>query len=351
MSMMMNESFNPTADELGLGTVVKDLQTYLATPEGQKFLLDNNMSGGIYPTVTPPTPVTGGSSTTGNKVTFAPNPDARNTIKAVLSTYGLGDLADVLWTNYASGLVDISNEQALIYSIRETPTYQQRFAGNAARVKKGLPELSPSDYIALENYYRRTMQSSGMPTGFYDQTSDFADLIANDVSPQELDSRIQDGYSAVANADPEVKRQMQELYGVSEGQLAAYFLDPQKATPVLKRQAQAAQIAARAQEQGGIQITGSYAENLASRGITEQQARAGFAEIGALGELRQTFAGETALSNEQLANAAFGLDVQAQQELERRKRLRTGEFAGGGQFARTTGATSGSIETAVGKAQ
>jgi hypothetical protein len=67
--------------------------------------------------------------------------------------------------------------------------------------------------------------------------------------------------------------------------------------------------------------------------------------------LRQTFAGETELSGEQVAGAAFGFDVAAQQELERKRRLRTGEFAGGGSFARTTGETSGSISTAVGRAQ
>jgi hypothetical protein len=110
-------------------------------------------------------------------------------------------------------------------------------------------------------------------------------------------------------------------------------------------------IAARGLEQGGIQLSGQFAEDLARRGISEQQARAGFAEVGALGELRQTFAGETALSSEQLAGAAFGIDVAAQQELERKRRQRTGEFAGGGSFARTTGETSGSISTSVGKAQ
>jgi hypothetical protein len=148
-----------------------------------------------------------------------------------------------------------------------------------------------------------------------------------------------------------VKDQMRNLYGVSEGQLAAYFLDPQRTAPLLTRQAQAANIAARGLEQGGIQLTGAFAEDLARRGITEQQARAGFAEVGALGELKQTFAGETALSGEQLAGAAFGIDVAAQQELERKRRQRTGEFAGGGSFARTTGETSGSISTSVGKAQ
>jgi hypothetical protein len=283
--------------------------------------------------------------------TFSPNPDARNTIKAVLSTYGLESLADVLWTNYTSGLVDINNEQALVFSIRDTDQYKTRFSANAARVRKGLAELSPGEYIGLEDFYRQTMQSNGLPPGFYDQTDDFSKLIEGDVSPSELQDRIQQGYAVVAQSDPEVKRQMQTLYGVTEGQLAAYFIDPERTAPLLKQQARAAQIAARSLEQGGIQLTGTFAENLAARGITEQQARAGFAEVGGLGELRQTFAGETALSGEQLAGAAFGIDVASQQELERRKRLRTGEFAGGGSFARTTGETSGSISTAVGRAQ
>jgi hypothetical protein len=282
---------------------------------------------------------------------FSPNPDARNTIKAVLSTYGLESLAEVLWGNYTSGLVDINNEQALVYSIRDTEQYKTRFVGNAARAKRGLAELSPAEYIGLEDSYRQIMQSNGMPPGFYDQNDDFSKLIEGDVSPSELQDRVQQGYAVVAQADPEVKRQMQTLYGVTEGQLAAYFIDPERTAPLLKQQAQAARIAARGLEQGGIQLTGTFAENLAARGITEQQARAGFAEVGALGELQQTFAGETALSGEQLAGAAFGIDVAAQQELERKRRQRIGEFAGGGSFARTTGETSGSTSIGVGKAQ
>jgi hypothetical protein len=57
------------------------------------------------------------------------------------------------------------------------------------------------------------------------------------------------------------------------------------------------------------------------------------------------------LTQQQIVEQQFGVNVQAQQELERRRRLRTGEFAGGGQFTRTTGATSGAIETGVGTAQ
>jgi hypothetical protein len=203
----------------------------------------------------------------------------------------------------------------------------------------------------LENQYRETLRANGMPANFYDQNDDFTALLEGDVSPSELNERVQSGYRAVADADPEVKRQMQQLYGVGEAELAAYFLDPERAAPLLTRQARAAQIAARGAEQGGIQLTGALAEDLARRGITEAEAQRGFAEIGALGELRQAFAGETELSTEELVGAQFSQNVQAQQELERRRRLRTGEFAGGGQFTRTTGATSGSIETGVGTAQ
>jgi hypothetical protein len=278
--------------------------------------------------------------------------NARSTMTSVLATYGLGDLSDYVYNEIiAKETVNINNPDAIIFAIREQPAYQKRFAGNAARLKKGLSELDPASYIGLENQFRQTLQSNGLPANFYDQSDDFQALIEGDVSPAELNERVQQGYRAVADADPAVKEQMKNLYGIGEGELAAYFLDPKRTAPLLTRQAQAASIAARGLEQGGIQLSGAFAEDLARRGITEQQARAGFGEVGALGELRQTFAGETALSGEQLAGAAFGIDVAAQQELERRKRLRTGEFAGGGSFARTTGETSGSISTSVGKAQ
>lgn len=275
--------------------------------------------------------------------------NARDTIAETLATYGLSDLADYTYTEIIAK--DVTDPAAIIFKLRDQPAYQKRFGANAARLKAGLPELSPSEYIDLEDMYRTVIRSNGLPSGFYDSEDDTRKLLEGSVSPSEFQRRIQDGYNAVANADPEVKRQFKELYGVTDSELAAYFLDPAKGETILTTRAKAAQIAARGAEQGGIQLTGQFAENLAARGISEQQARAGFAEVGALGELRQTFAGETALSSEQLAGAAFGIDVAAQQELERKRRQRTGEFAGGGSFARTTGETSGSITTSVGKAQ
>lgn len=294
----------------------------------------------------------GGDGTgSGGGTGFTPSKDARNTIKAVLATYGLGDLSDYLYGVYAKGEVDINNPDALIFAIRGQEAYQKRFAANAARAKKGLAELDPASYLQLENSYRQLLQSNGLPPGFYDQTEDFTALLEGDVSPQELQTRVQEGFRAVQDADPEVKRQMQELYGVNEAGLAAYFLDPEKAAPILTRQAEAAKIAARAKEQGNIQLLSATAEEIAARGITAQEAKAGFTALGLQKGLYTEMMGEQALTQQEKVGAALGYDVEAQRKLAERKGIRKAAFQGGGTFTRTTGQTSGTTQTGLGVAE
>jgi hypothetical protein len=296
------------------------------------------------------------STTPAAAPTFSSNPDALNTINTVLEPYGLGALSNTLWTNYTSGLVDITNPAALIYSIKNDPLYKQRFKANDARTNINrpggpLPELSPQEYIDLEDGYKEVMRVNGLPAGFYDSLDDIEKLIEGTVAPAELQRRINAGYNAVKNADPEVLRQFKEMYGVSDGQLAAYFIDPVRGEPLIQQQAQAANIAARGLESGGIQLSRATAEDLAARGYSPEAISTSFGNIGKLGELTTQMAGETALSQGQIVGSAFGYDTQASQELERRKRLRVGEFQGGGSFARTQGENAGSITTSVGTAQ
>jgi hypothetical protein len=144
---------------------------------------------------------------------------------------------------------------------------------------------------------------------------------------------------------------MRELYNVDEAGLAAYFLDPERSAPLLERQARAAKIAARSKEQAGLQIGVETAEDLINRGYTAEEAQAAFQKAGQLAGLYQEMGGEQGLTTEQKVGAALGFDVQAQQELERRRAQRVGEFQAGGQFARTSGTTSGTVETGVGLAQ
>lgn len=282
--------------------------------------------------------------------------DAFSRIRLLLTRFGLADLEGAVQNILTSGAVDITDSNAIIFALRGEPAYKRRFKANEARAKAGLPELDAATYIGLEQTYRDVLTANGLPQGFYDDPDDFNAWIEGEVSPSELQARIRDGYAKVRDADPAVKDQMQRLYGVSDNELAAYFLDPKRAKPlfdaaVARRQATAAQIAARGTEQGGLQLTKEEAESLALRGITPEEAQAQFTQRSQMAGLFEEMSGEETLTPEQKLGATFGYNVQAQEELRRRAQRRVAQFQGGGSFVSTRGQTSGTIETGLGGPQ
>jgi len=275
-------------------------------------------------------------------------------ISAFLQRAGLAGLEGNIRGLLAQGIEDTD---AILFGLRDTEQFKARFKANAARTnpnRKGgpLPALDPATYIGLEQAYAATLRANRLPSGFYDQPDDFNALIEGDVSPQELQARISEGFVKVRDADPEVRRQMQRLYRVgSDEQLAAYFLDPEKGLEALQRQARAAEIAARGKESGRLLLEKEQAEELARRGITSEEAQRQFMQRGLLEGLYQPMTGEEALTPEDEIGAIFEYDPVAQRRLAQRRAQRIGEFQAGGQFARTSGATSGTVETGAGIAQ
>ena len=258
---------------------------------------------------------------------------AYNIITDTLSRYGLTELS-----TFVNDLVfkeNVLNTDIIYGRVKETAEYAKRFAGNEARRRAGFNVLSEEAYIGQENTYRQLLRTAGLPAGFYDSNEDFTAFIAGDVSPSELNTRINDGYNAVKNSDPQVIAEMQRLYGVDDSQLAAYFLDPVKATPILLRQAQASQISAQATRQAGTEITAQQAEQLAIEGVTTQQAQAGFATIGQAQELFNPLAGEqgVGMTQQEQIGAVFSTDAAAAQRLRKKQAERTAAFQGGGSFA------------------
>jgi len=282
--------------------------------------------------------------------------DAFSRMRALLAQFGLSELEGAVNSIITSGMVDLESPDAIIFALRGEAAYKRRFAANAARLAAGLPELEPSTYVGLEESYRRLLQANGFGTDWYNDQTDFEKWIEGDVSPAELQERINQGYRMVADADPGVKAQMLRLYNVSDSDLAAYFLDPKRTAPLLTtrqrtRQAQAAGIAARGKEQGGIDLTADEAEELASRGITQEQALERFGEMGTLTGLYEQLTGEEKISRQQQLGATFRYNTKALDAVRKRQRQRLAEFEAGGQFARTSGATSGTVETGAGLAQ
>ena len=271
------------------------------------------------------------------------NESAYSIIRNGLQQYGLTGLETFIGQMvFEAGIIDFNQVLARLRVEPETTEagriYQQRFSANKARVARGLNALSEAQYLALEESLKTQLRVMGMPEGFYDSNDDVDQLIAADVSPSELGSRIEEGYRAVQDADPDVVNQMQRLYGVGERELAAYFLDPERGLNVIRRQAQAARIASEARQEAGFDVGVTTAEELAREGITEQQARSGFAGISELEQVFQTttgeaLAGEQSFTQAEQIGAVFGTSPQAAQRLRQRARRRQAGFEAGGGFA------------------
>lgn len=282
-----------------------------------------------------------------DSVTTGPNQNAFSKIKGYLSEFGLSDLEGMVSELMARG---VEEESAVLYELRNTTSFQKRFAANAARRAAGLPALTPRSYIDMENTYREILRRGGM-LEYFNRQDVFESLIAGDVSAAELYDRMTNAYQVVRDADPGTKAQMQQLYNIEEKDLAAYFLDPKTSVSMLKRRAEAAKIASIGKEQGGMQLTAQTAEDIAARGYTAAQAGTAFTNITQQAGLYETMAGEEAISEQERIGAAFGYDPNAALRLEQRKAGRKAVFQGGGQFASTRGATSGVVETGAGGPQ
>lgn len=130
----------------------------------------------------------------------------------------------------------------VLNSIYNSQAYKTRFAGNElikARIAKGEGRpgdrmLTPKEYMDLEASYKTILQDAGMPTGYYDQASDFTKMIGSGISAGELKSRVEIAYDAMNNADEGTKQALKKYYNMTDGEMVAYLLDPVKAMPLIQ---------------------------------------------------------------------------------------------------------------------
>jgi hypothetical protein len=255
------------------------------------------------------------------------------------------DSVKTLWTSKRitedTGIDDIG------IALRDDPVFKERFPANEALRAAGKPQFSVTQYLREEAAYKSALQGAGMPPGFYDDPSDFQNFIINDVSPDEVEARAQLGYQAVRQADPQVVNEFKRLYGVSEGELAAYFIDPQRMRPTFdryeaERQARSAQIAAAGTQQAGMTIERQQAEALARSGVTAEQAQAGFTALGDTQELFQAAQqGEQQITQAEQIGGVFNTNAEARRAIAQRRRSRQAQFEAGGSFAGSQGVQTG----------
>lgn len=255
-------------------------------------------------------------------------------LQQTLQSYGFtgSDLASL--TKFVqTELINGTGADQISLDLQNSREYAKRFPAIIQRRQAGLPPISAGEYVSLERQYAQLERAAGLPVNFTDQ-SHYDSLIARDVSSSEYSSRINDGYVAMLQAPAEARQALKDYYGVTDGHLAAYFLDPNKALPLLKQQAQAALIGGAGIRSGFGEVSQGQAARVAQLGVSSDAAQTGFMELFHERQLTHTLPGQaqTAISADQQLGAAFGGDEATRELLQRRADEQKATFQAGGKF-------------------
>lgn len=289
------------------------------------------------------------ASTAANTATAADTAERKSAYDLLyqqFAKYGLQGLVTPLESLIKEGVP--ASEFAI--RLRETDAYQKRFAANKARINKGLTALSEAEYIGLEDAYQGIMRQYGMPESYYTRgdmgrQEGFEKFIAGDVSPAELETRISTAYNRVINSNPEVIQSLKQFYpNITNGDILAYVLDPEKAITDINKKVTAAEIGGAALT-AGLGIDVARAEQLGAFGVSKAEAQQGYqtiADILPSATKLSSIYSKQGLGpyNQAVAEQeVFGISGAADAAQKRRKlaQLETAQFSG------TSGAAGGAL--------
>lgn len=289
-------------------------------------------------------PTAADPSTTGAQPTFD-QLNAKAIIDTYLQQYGLGELAPWAWQQILDGTTDPNQLTLQLYDPTTDPgkVVNRLYPEVQQRRAQGLPPMSIGDAVTYRDNAIQLMRTAGLPPSFYDQPDALAKFAGNDVSLAELKSRIDEASNAAFNAPVQDRAELQRLYGVDAGHLTAYFLDPDKALPLIQQQWQASQISGAGVRTGYGGLTQTEAGRLASDGVTANQAQQGLGQLAGMGQIFNPLPGQTGpgISRDQQLAAAFENNSDAQQAIDRAKQARLAVFGAGGQFAGSSKGVAG----------
>ena len=191
--------------------------------------------------------------------------------------YGLSELGDWAWQQILAG----KSEAEILQDLRNHPVFERVFPEIKQRTAKNLTPLSPGEIINYRKNARELMRAAGLPEGFYDGNDDFSKFIVGDVSLTELNQRVSNAKEATFNIPAETKARLGSIFGIQpgSGELTAFFLDPDKALPLLERDLNAGKIGGRADIAGYGGFSNDSARQLADNGISDAQAAQGFGDL------------------------------------------------------------------------
>jgi hypothetical protein len=243
-----------------------------------------------------------------------------------LDQYGLGSLASVVWQDYQSSgyssVSDYTSSGQMEQTITKSDKFKVQYPAYDALIAKK-QGMTIAAYHAYTVQVNEALHQFGIPQGIYGDPQSIGKMLTGGVSANEAIDRIHMAAQASFTMPQEVRDQLVQKYGASPGAITAFFLDPDKAEPILQQQYTAAQVAGAAQQQG-MSTSRAIAERLAAEGVTYSSAASGFDQARTYAGLQA--AGGDAVSADQLALGIVGGESDAKAAILRASKGRTAEF-------------------------
>lgn len=262
-------------------------------------------------------------------------------MQEILGPYNLPpDLVAGAWEQYIGGGGQVKTLPEILQWIRTQPAYKAAYPGIEELRADGSPygsEIAYAQYVAQAKEYANAY---GIPANLYDSPEDFVAMMKGGVSPDRLNQRYQAAASAVYTMPKEVREALTQVTGgaVSTGDLIGYFLDPDRAIPLLERKYQAAQVMG-AGAIAGLNVDEERASRLGDLGVSYDQAKQGFAQVRQLAGLSAGLGQARTAQQDELTDAILAGDAQAQQNVTQVQNSRKARFGeAGGAAASQTGA-------------
>ena len=268
-------------------------------------------------------------------------------IQSMISRWIIPRLTGTYTDSEGITLLPPDSAEALLPELFEQEEFKTRFPGYHQRLDAGYNAIDIRDYLDYETRFNELMSNFGLDTyisqGSKAKQTYIGDLVAGNISIQQLDKRINQGVAAVLNAPDSVLQKYKDWYGPDgENALLATFLDPNADLMDLGKQAQSAIAGGYSSAILGSENTigKQMAEEIADLDYSNQQLQQAYTALAQQTALFAEKAGEEDFTiSREGVEYALNLDQDVTKRIERRRMERRGEFSGGGGASLTGGVT------------
>lgn len=249
------------------------------------------------------------------------------------------------WGLDVDSLIDWADEKIragesidkILFDLERRPEFDAAFPEIKARRERAaaqgiqLAPIGPAEILQYRVQGKQLMRSFGLPEIFWDENRNFFELIVNDVSLDELNSRLELSSQRVVHAPQEVRGVFEDLFGNAyDADRALYllFTDPDQALPALEEMVQRAE-AGGAARRLGFGLSAEETSRLAGANLEYEQLLEGFGKLDVTrGLFDETLYEDNFEVGREGIEAAFGLAGGAAETLTRRGEARKAETSG-----------------------